>query len=138
MRFAAFPSHFFVYKVQGSEFSMSMSDHIMQQVLQEFFAKKVSFSRKTAKLDSFVLPEWKNQNTYRKYFTYLESRQRGTLFYLICCTMYATEQPKEQPQIGDRGSYPVAINQFLIFSLYWVHIFSFSFFICQYSLFYVA
>ena len=35
---------------------MSMSDHIKQRVLQEFFA------------------------TYRKYFTYLESRQRGTLF----------------------------------------------------------
>ena len=29
--------------------------------------------------------------------------------------MYGTEQPKEQPQIGDRGSNPVAINQFLIF-----------------------
>ena len=34
---------------------------------------------------------------------------------LICCTMYGTEQPKEQPQIGDRGSNAVAINQFLIF-----------------------
>ena len=36
---------------------MSMSDHIKQQVLQEFFAMKVSFSWKTAKRDSFVLPE---------------------------------------------------------------------------------
>ena len=34
---------------------------------------------------------------------------------LICCTMYGTEQPKEQPQICDRGSNPVAINHFLIF-----------------------
>ena len=36
---------------------------------------------------------------------------------LICCTMYGTEQPqpKEQPQIGNRGSYPVVVNQFLIF-----------------------
>ena len=59
---------------------MSMSDHIKQQVSQEFFAKKVSFSKKTAKLDSFVLPEWENQHTYRKYLNYLESRQRGTLF----------------------------------------------------------
>ena len=59
---------------------MSMSDHIKQRVLQEFFANKVSFSWKTAKLDSFVLQEWENQHTYRKYFTYLESRQRGTLF----------------------------------------------------------
>ena len=59
---------------------MSMSDHIEQWVLQEFFANKVSFSRKMAKLDSFVLQEWENQHTYRKYFTYLESRQRGILF----------------------------------------------------------
>ena len=29
--------------------------------------------------------------------------------------MCGTEQPKEQPQIVDRGSNPVAINQFLIF-----------------------
>ena len=79
---------------------MSMSDHIKQQVLEEFFAKKASFSRKTAILDFFVLPEWENQHTY---LTYLESSQCGT------------EQPKEQPQICDRGSNPVAINQFLIF-----------------------
>ena len=45
---------------EGSEFSISMSDYITQQVLQEFFAKKVSFSKKTAILDSFVLPEWEN------------------------------------------------------------------------------
>ena len=59
---------------------MSMSDHIKQQVSQEFFAIKVSFSCKTTKLDSFVLPEWENQHTYRNYLTYLESRQGGTLF----------------------------------------------------------
>ena len=29
--------------------------------------------------------------------------------------MCGAEQSKEQPQIGDRGSNPVAINQFLIF-----------------------
>ena len=59
---------------------MSMSDHIKQRVLREFFANKVSFSWKTAKLDSFVLPEWENQHTYRNLFTYLQSRQCGTLF----------------------------------------------------------
>ena len=48
---------------------------------------------------------------------------------LICCTMCGTEQPKDQPQIGDRGSNPVAINQFISF-FYRVCIFSFSFFIC--------
>ena len=46
---------------------------------------------------------------------------------LICCTMCGTEQPKEQPQIGDKGSNPVAINQFVIFFFYWVCMFSFSF-----------
>ena len=59
---------------------MGMSDHIKQQVLQDLLAKKVSFSWKTAKLDSFVLPQWENQHTYRKYLIYLVSRQRGTLF----------------------------------------------------------
>ena len=34
---------------------MSRSDQIKQQMVQEFFAKKFSFSWKTAKLDSFVL-----------------------------------------------------------------------------------
>ena len=47
---------------------------------------------------------------------------------LICCTMCGTEQPKEQPQIGDRGSNPVAINQFLIFfSLLGSHVLVFFF-----------
>ena len=32
---------------------MSMSDRIKQQVVQEFFVKKVSFSWKAAKLESF-------------------------------------------------------------------------------------
>ena len=38
--------------------------------------------------------------------------------------MCGAEQPKEQPQIGDRGSNPVAINQFLIifFSLLGSHV----------------
>ena len=58
---------------------MSMSDHIKQHVLQDF-VKRVSFSWKTAKVDSFVLSEWENQHTYRNYLTHLESRQRGTLF----------------------------------------------------------
>ena len=41
----------------------SMSDHIKQQVVQEFFSKKVSFSWKTAKLDSFVLSQWEKKPT---------------------------------------------------------------------------
>ena len=57
---------------------MSMSDHIKQQAVQEFFARKVSFSWKAVKLDSFVLSKWEKQQTYRKHVTYSESRQRGT------------------------------------------------------------
>ena len=45
---------------------MSMSDHIEQQEVQEFFAKKVSVSWKTKELDSFVLSEWDKQQAYRK------------------------------------------------------------------------
>ena len=43
---------------------MSISDHIKQQVVQEFFARKVSFSWKTARLDSFVLSEWEKKQLY--------------------------------------------------------------------------
>ena len=53
---------------------MSMSDHIKQQVVQEFFAKKVPFFWKTAKLDQFVLSEWEKQQSHRKYVTHSESR----------------------------------------------------------------
>ena len=59
---------------------MSMSDHIKQQMVQEFFAKKVSFFWKMARLDYFVLSEWEKKQLYQKYVTHSESRQRGTLF----------------------------------------------------------
>ena len=59
---------------------MNMSDHIKQQVVQEIFAKKVSFFLKTTKLDYFVLLEWEKHQTYRKYVTLSELKQRGTLF----------------------------------------------------------
>ena len=93
---------------------MSIPDHIKQQVSQEFFAKKVSFSWKTAKLDSFVLPEWENQHTSKISYPFRVEAAWHTV--LICCTVCSTEKLKEQLQIGDRGSNLVAINQFLIFS----------------------
>ena len=108
---------------------MTMSDHIKQRVLQELFANKVSFSWKTAKLDSFVLPEWENQHTYSILF-YLFAVEAAWNTVLISCTMCGTEQPKEQPQIGDRGSNPVAINQFLIFFSIRFTCSGFLFFIC--------
>ena len=51
---------------------------------------------------------------------------------LNCCTLWGTEQP----QLGNGGSNPVAVNQFCFF--YWIHIFSLSIFIWKYSLFYVV
>ena len=48
---------------------------------------------------------------------------------LIYLTMCGTEQPKEQSQIGDRGSNPVAINQFLIYFFFCIG------FTCSRSLF---
>ena len=115
---------------------MNMSDHIKQQFYKNFFAKKVSFSRKTAKLDSFVLPEWENQHTSK--ISNLLGVKAAWHTVLICCTMCGTEQPKEQPQISDGGSNPVAINQFLIFFSTGFTCSRCLFFICQYSLFYVA
>ena len=101
---------------------MSMSYHIKQQVLQEFFSKKVSFSWKTANLD------------------YLLAVEAAWHTVLICCTMGGTEQPKEQPQIGDRGSNPVAINLFLFLFSIWFTCsrfrFHFFFMLIFYSLFY--
>ena len=86
-----------------------ISDHIKQHVVQELFAKKVSFSWKTAKLDSIVSSEWEKKQSYRKYVTHSESRQQGTL--LNCCTVCGTGQPREQPQIGDRTSNPGSGSQ---------------------------
>ena len=43
-----------VNRPKGNEFCMSMSYHIKQQVAQDIFSKKVPFSWKTTKLDSFV------------------------------------------------------------------------------------
>ena len=78
---------------------MSMSDHIKQQDLQEFFAKKVSFSWKTAKLDSFVLPEWENQHTYCLFEV---DAAWGTV--LICFTMCGAEQPKSVSQCAAQNN----------------------------------
>ena len=58
---------------------MSMSDHIMQQVLQEFSAKR---SHSLEKRQNWVLLLYQSRRTspYTENLTYLESRQRGTLY----------------------------------------------------------
>ena len=40
---------------------MSMSYYVKQQVVQDIFSVKVSFSWKTAKLGSFVFSGWEKQ-----------------------------------------------------------------------------
>ena len=59
---------------------MSMSYHIKQRGWYNNFLPKRLILLETAKLDIFVLSEWRKQQTYRKYVNYLELRQRGTLF----------------------------------------------------------
>ena len=81
-----------------------MSDHIKQRVLQEFFANKVFFSWKTAKLDSFVVPCRVGEPAHISKIFRLFVVEAAWHTVLICCIMCGTEQPKEQPQIGDRGS----------------------------------
>ena len=87
---------------------MSMSDHIKQQVLQKFFAKK---SHSPEKWQNWII--WFTRVGEPAHISKIVEAAWHTV--LICCTMSSTEQPKGQPQIGDRGSNPVAINQFLIF-----------------------
>ena len=79
VRFAAFPSHFFIYEVQGSEFCMSMSDHIAteQQVLQEFFAKKVSDS--PGKRQNWILLFYQSGRTSTHIETILPIWSRGSV-----------------------------------------------------------
>ena len=58
---------------------MNMSDHIMQQVLQEFSAKR---SHSPEKRQNWVPLLYRSGRTspYTENVTYLESRQHGTLF----------------------------------------------------------
>ena len=76
---------------------MSMSDHHKQQVFQEFLAKKVSFSWKAAKLDSFYFTRVGEPGHISK-ISNLFGVEAEWNTVLICCTMCGTEQPKEQPE----------------------------------------
>ena len=75
IRFSVFPYNFLIYEVQGREFCMSM-----WQVAQEMFARKDLILLEGGKTGFFCFIEWEKQQTYQKYVTYFESRQRGTLF----------------------------------------------------------
>ena len=92
-----------------------MSDHIKQRVLQEFFTKNFFLLLlENGKTGFFCFTRVGEPAHISKIF-YLFLVEQAWHTVLICCTMCGREQPKEQPQIGDRGSNPVAINQFLIF-----------------------
>ena len=93
---------------------MSMSDHIKQQVLQEFFANKGLILLANGKIGFFRFTRV-GESAHISKISYLSGVEAAWQTVLICCTMCGTEQQKEQLQIGDRGSNPVVINQFLIF-----------------------
>ena len=103
---------FFVYEMQGREFSVSMSDHTKQHC-NNFLPKR---SHSPEKRQNWIL--WftrVGEPAHISKISYLIGVEAAWHTVLICCTMSGTEQTKEQPQIGDRGSNSVAINQFLIF-----------------------
>ena len=101
---------------------MSMSDHVKQQVVQEFFARKVSFSWKTAKLDSFVLPEGGTSTHIENILTIWNRGSVAHCFNLLYNVRYRTTQ-RTAP-----NRFESSCNQSVfIFFLYWVLMFSFSF-----------
>ena len=74
-----------------------MSDHIKQQEVQEFFAKKVSFSWKTTELDSFVLSEWGNSKHMENMLLHLSLSSSAHSFKLL--HNGCTEKPRESPKL---------------------------------------
>ena len=106
---------------------MSMSDDIKQHT--RIFGQKGLLLLENGKTGFFCFTRVEEPAHILK-ISYLFGVKAAWHTVLICCTMCGTEQPKEQPQIGDRGSNPFAINQFLILFSLLVHMFSFSFFIC--------
>ena len=101
------------YEVHVSEFCMSMSDHIKQQVYKDFCQKGL-IHLKNGKTGFLCFTRVGEPALISK-ISYLFEVETVWHTVFICCTMCGTEQPNEQPQIGDRGLDPVAISQFLIF-----------------------
>ena len=103
---------------------MSMSDHIKQRVYKNFLPIR---SPSPGKQQNWILLFYQSgrTSTHRNFFC-LFAVEAAVHTVLICCTMCGIEQPKEQPEIGDRGSNPVAINQFF-FSLLGSHVLVFFF-----------
>ena len=108
---------------------MSISYRIMQLVVWDF-SKRAHF---LGKWQSWI-PLFSQSGRGTKHIEKkLDIMNRDSVTQCLnCCTLWGTEQP----QLGNGGSNPVAVNQFCFF--YWIHIFSLSIFIWKYSLFYVV
>ena len=91
---------------------MSMSDHINQQVSHEFFCQIGVILLENGKTGFFCFNRV-GEPAHISKICYLSGVEAAWYTVLICCIMCGTEQPKEQPQIGDRSSNPVAINQLI-------------------------
>ena len=99
---------------------MGMSDHDKQQVVQEFFVRKVTFCWKPGKRKNWILLFYKSKRSSKhveNMSTYSVRVEAAWHTILNCCIICSTEQPREQPQIGDRGSNPVAVSQLFFFSV---------------------
>ena len=79
---------------------MSMSDHIKQQVLQEFFCQKDHILQENGKTRFFCFTR-AGEPAHISKISYLFGVEAALHIVLICCTICGTEQPKEQPQIVD-------------------------------------
>ena len=104
---------------------MSMPDYIKQQVFTRIFLPKRSHS--PGKRQNWILRV--GEPAHISKITYLSGAEAAwhTVFNLLHNVWYKTTE-RTAPNRCDRGSNPVAINQFSNFFLYRVHMFSLSFF----------
>ena len=122
-----FPLIFLFMKSKGANFARACLITLTNRFYKNFLPKR---SHSPGKQENWILSfcfTRVGEPALISKISYLFGVEAAWHTVLIGCTMCSTEQPKEQPQIG---SNPVAINQFLFFFLYWVHMFSFSFSIC--------
>ena len=88
-----------------------MSDHIKQQVVQEFFAKR---SHSPGKWQDWILLFYQSgrRSNYIENMSHILSR--GTMAHCFKLLYnVSTGQPTEQPQTGSNPA--ATVNQFLIF-----------------------
>ena len=97
---------------------MSMPDHIKLKVLPELFAKKVSFSWKTAKLDSFVLPEWRTRTHIENMLPIWSRGSVAHFFNLLHNVRYRTT---ERTAPNRRQRFESSCNQ-LVFNFFLFYI----------------